>query len=155
MIDRFQSRAGGYFTTNILNQGVLNHPSTQRFIHRDIVSSFKEALKKNGYSIDGLHLSIFGNPRFNTKSDLWFGGLTFAINDMQKYDIQIVSYKVVENKYKANLNLVLYDHFGLDPEDVIEYDYDLFESWFVLQHSRGFKPFMTKIEISIEINGTK
>ena len=51
------------------------------------------------------------------------------------------------------LEYIYYDHFGLDFPDIHKYDKDIFYAWFVLQHFRGYKPFITKLDIAGEIKG--
>jgi hypothetical protein len=51
------------------------------------------------------------------------------------------------NQITIKLNFIYYDHFGLDYPDIAKFDNDIFYSWFVLQHFKGFKPFITKISI--------
>jgi len=51
------------------------------------------------------------------------------------------------------LNYIYWDHFGLDFPDIQKFDKDIFYSWFVLQHFRGYKPLTTKIDIVGELKG--
>jgi hypothetical protein len=53
-------------------------------------------------------------------------------------------------KYQLKYKIILYDHFGLDIPDVESgyYYIEGFLAWFVLQHHRSYKPFITKMESS-------
>ena len=67
-------------------------------------------------------------------------------------------YQEINGKWKAKINLTLYDHFGLDEADINNNEYASsypgFYSWYILQHARGYKPFVTVIHIPVfEING--
>ncbi|NOQ70875.1 MAG: DUF3289 family protein [Crocinitomix sp.] len=157
MIQRFQESTGGFYENDILTEKVRSHPSTQRFI-KEIERTFHKALKENNGSAEDLLMELYdgdgGNPRFNSYGDIFFGGLTFAINDMQMYDIELTNIEYpFKGRYSAQINLIMYDHFGLDETDPTEYTYDVFESWFVLQHNRGFQPFITRVVIPLTISG--
>ena len=62
----------------------------------------------------------------------------------------IWAYKIYLEKYDKNNREVvikyrLYDHFGLDTNDIFEHSGSFFIEWFVLQHFWGVKPFITEI----------
>jgi hypothetical protein len=61
------------------------------------------------------------------------------------------------NKYEGTYQVTLWDHFGLDIDDM-KIDkparhFDGFTAWFLLQHFRGYKPFITKITLDRELKG--
>jgi hypothetical protein len=89
------------------------------------------------------------NPRFSDK----ISGLGITIHDVWAYEVFITDYKTNGNNFSMKLKYIYWDHFGLDFPDIINYDNDIFYSWFILQHFRGFKPFITKIAIIGELNG--
>jgi hypothetical protein len=51
----------------------------------------------------------------------------------------------------------LWNHFGLDVKDIEIYKLagylDGFRAWFLLQHFRGYKPFITKITFEKDFDG--
>ena len=51
-------------------------------------------------------------------------------------------------KPHGELLFEMFDHFGLDYPDIEKYDNDIFIAWFILQHFRGYKPFITKISFT-------
>ena len=61
-------------------------------------------------------------PTFSSKIDL-INGLTFALNDTWGFRITLKSYScdIKKRKYWAIVSIEIYDHFGLDKEDVIKY----------------------------------
>lgn len=98
----------------------------------------------------------------NTTSDK-FWGPTIAINDTWAYDVDIQNYTPsADGTYTAELRVILYDHFGLDVPDL---DISLwkpfkpyglaglFRAWFILQHVRGYRPFITVIDTIHPIEG--
>lgn len=82
-------------------------------------------------------------------------GMTIAVDDTSAYLIYVESYELISpHMYNAILRIEIYDNFGLNPED-IECGYGLlagFRSWFILQHARGYKPFLTKMVYRLHIN---
>ena len=71
-----------------------------------------------------------------------------TINDVWAYQVYITKFEVNGNNYEMKLNYVYYDHFGLDYPDIQKFDYDIFIAWFILQHFRGYKPFITSIKFT-------
>lgn len=73
------------------------------------------------------------------------------------YKMELVSYKVENNQYTANVKTTFYDHFGLDSSDINKYDWDGFEAWYTLQHAKRFngqyKPFITVFSSNIVLTG--
>ncbi len=162
MIDKFQSNSGGEYTNDVLTSNVQEHESTQRFVTslRDII--VETAVREQGDISSLKNETIdwngkpYGRPRFSTLSDTFMGGLTICINDVWAYEISITEYTVGESDFSGKFKVTLYDQFGLDKPDVDKkYGYLAgFRSWFLLQHRRNYKPFITKIEFEEEFEGT-
>jgi hypothetical protein len=78
-----------------------------------------------------------------------FGGATIALNDIWATEVVITKYEQHKNLYKGEYQVTLWDHFGLDVEDIARNKLltllDGFYAWFHLQHYRGYRPFITKI----------
>lgn len=103
------------------------------------------------------------SPRFPDK----MSGLGIMLNDIWAYEIWIKEIKEVIYPWSPNhrftyltLNFIYFDHFGLDYPDLekkrapstwIAWDHNIFWEWFVLQHFRGYVPFITKVENSEKI----
>lgn len=167
VFNHFLNGKGEAFIDGYLTDKALNHGSTQKFIHRDLIPKFDLLVKRNhGYRSGdpSFNLDIYGGPRFN-ETDWWiFGGdnntgLKITINDIWAYRIKVVNYTEVENQYHAVVALTLYDHFGLDSKDFTEHTfapiYPGFYSWFILQYQKGRHPFVTTMPMLINISGTK
>ena len=106
-------------------------------------------------------------------------GLTFALNDTWGFKVTLLNYRydATTKKYWAKLKFDVFDHFGLDKDDVEKFGSmenvqkragklapvapdsicqqaaDGFCSWFILQYKRGYKPFVTMMSKEIEIEG--
>ncbi|MFN8396717.1 MAG: DUF3289 family protein [Bacteroidia bacterium] len=157
MIDKFQANTGGRYSSDILNKHVRNHDSTKRFVAH-IQEEFGKKMSETGGDATGLtpdSLKLIGNPHFNTPSDTWRGGLTIAINDVWAYDLDLMDYDRQGDNYSAKVKLTLYDHFGLDRPDVEKkYRYLAgFRAWYVLQHLKGYKPFIVDIPLEYSFSG--
>ncbi len=114
-----------------------------------------------GLSIDNLKnypkmtLNRFSFP---TLSPDIINGLVIAIHQVWAAKIELKNV-VINNTTKAGkgtLVFTMYDHFGLDAPDIEKfggYPYlgDGFKAWYILQHYRNAKPFVTEIKISYPI----
>lgn len=58
------------------------------------------------------------------------------------YKIYIQDYN--KDTGELTLRYYLYDHFGLDANDIFEHRQQFFLDWFVLQYFYGYKPFATE-----------
>lgn len=84
-------------------------------------------------------------------------GYTIALNDIWSTEVVIKDYELNGNSYKGSYRVTLWDHFGLDAPDldagkVAAYGAG-FRAWFILQHFRGYKPFITKITFDRTFKG--
>lgn len=162
MVDKFQANSGGEFTDAVLTKHVKDHDSTKRFsasikkLITDTLTREKGNLKPLKNETVDWNGKSYGHPRFSTLSDTFAGGLTICMNDTWAYEVSITEYEVSGNSYSGKYKIILYDHFGLDQPDV-EKKYSWlagFRSWYILQHRRNFKPFITKVEFDESFNGT-
>lgn len=167
MIDFFQANGGTAiqnYRNGALNRHVQRHRSTEEFV-RYIREEFKRRLQINRdpsvLRDRNLQLDFSRRPIFHDGS-VWNplnpgdiqGGLTFAINDTWAYDITLRHFVDRGSTYTATIEVTLYDHFGLDINDVTitsSRHYAIlcgFRSWFVLQHwnRMAYKPFITTME---------
>ena len=156
MIDHFQKNTGNDYSSSILTKAVQEHASTKRFVERaKVVLAERIKLEGEGLSQKPITKGELekARPVFNTNSDTFAGGLTFAINDTWAHQVELTSYDFVnENDYKGKMKVTLYNNFGLDKPDIEKkFGYmEGFRAWFILQHVRGYKPFVTVIEFDVE-----
>lgn len=162
MILKMQNNEGKEYSHTDLTAAVVEHENTKLFISQvkkwtiaylklDKFKSNIEALRITDNSEGIIYNSNFkeevNKPRFNNVSDK-FSGIQIATNDIWAYQIYLTKYYLENNEPHGELQLDFYDHFGLDYPDIEKYDNDIFISWFVLQHFRGYKPFITKISFN-------
>jgi len=118
--------------------------------------------------------SIVNLVAFNTYTDK-VSGLGMLTNGTMGYKVEVVSYTCLgPNKGEIQYRYTIYDHFGLDEQDVSLNDArphmqgflntavnsrTKFLSWFYLQRVRGFRPVVVKIaneyKVSTEYAKTK
>lgn len=163
MVDKMEQNTGGEYTNKKLTSAVIGHENSKTFISAT-KKVIKEYLKENKGNIEKLEIiddskgllyeklvrDKVDNPKFGD----WFSGLGITINDVWAYQIYITDFKVNKNTFQMKLEYIYWDHFGLDYPDIQKFDKDIFYSWFVLQHYKGFKPFITKLDIAEELKGT-
>ena len=74
--------------------------------------------------------------------------------------ITLNSLHIENDRFRAVVHYKVQDHFGLDSDDILKTKFSqfhFFRIWFVLQRYNhfGFKPFMTNMEATIQITGTR
>ncbi|MBT0723874.1 DUF3289 family protein [Rosenbergiella sp. S61] len=80
------------------------------------------------------------------------------MHDTWATHITLKSLHIENNRYRAMVHYKVQDHFGLDSDDILKIKFSqfyFFRIWFILQRCNqfGFKPFMTHMEATVEING--
>jgi len=103
--------------------------------------------------------NVFSRPIFNSWGDR-FEGATIALNDIRATEVHVVDPSFQGDTYSIDYEVTtLWDHFGLDFPDMekvfnaLPYVQNVFAAWFVLQHLRGYKPFITKITFQKSFKG--
>ena len=169
MFDRFISGSGDDYENPILTKKVLEHPNTQNFI-RDTKKIIQKHLSLDGGDLVALQSDEYfkgdmrdiKGPNFNTGPDL-FGGLTICLNGTWGYTVDIADYKFDGKNYSGTLRYTLYDHFGLDEDDITKNNwykgaYAPFAAWYVLQYYEGcegkYKPFVTYMNFEVPFSGS-
>ena len=106
-----------------------------------------------------------------------FSGLGIILNGIWAYEVYIKKIQIVKEedyplyeKINIELDFIYYDHFGLDYPDIekrrpptiecgghslISWEHDIFYAWFVLQHFRGYIPFITRVSNSHNVSFLK
>lgn len=175
MIAKFKSNQGGIYEDPVLTEAIINSDVTKKYC-ADVEKYLSESIKTNITSLDkiedkkpyfGNHNTLqadrknknktFSRPIYNVNRT---EGLTIALNDIWATQIVIKELKNTNNTYKCKYEVILWDHFGLDLPDmekifnIIPSVGEAFVTWFILQHLRGYKPFVTKIKFEKEFEGT-
>ncbi len=181
MIDffRINSETSARYEDVRLTNAIANHERTTRFVagfenllHRTLtnansmsqlkVSDAKSQFIKNEYDeTKGGDPHILGIVGLQNLPSLAYSdklsGLGISVNGTQAYDISLLSYTCEGNRYKGQFKLEIYDHFGLDATDILADRFrknENFVSWFMLQHLRKYRPFITYIPLTYSFTGT-
>lgn len=154
-IARFRNRAGGIYSNSILNDKV-----EKTNVYKSLIQDFGKSLsgilsQTNGVLNPILDLTV-SRPQFSTPYHK-VHGLQILINDTEKADIFINGFNINPNVrfFYATGRVEILDHFGLDRNDASSYQgyHWGFPSWYLLQHTRNYVPFKTKISINFSIAG--
>ncbi|KGD72568.1 hypothetical protein HA49_17860 [Tatumella morbirosei] len=89
-----------------------------------------------------------------------FNGMGITVHDTWATHITIKSLNINNDRYRAMVHYKAQDHFGLDSDDILNTKFSqfhFFRIWFVLQRYNqfGIRPFMTNMEATIEVTGTR
>lgn len=156
MADRFESNIGGTFENATLTAHVKQSVQYQNFL-RTFGERLSGKLTEVNGNIDNIP-EISTNdirPKFN---GTWnkFVGLQIAINDTESHEIKLLNFRTEGGVlWSADVEVPIYDNFGLDKADALTYqgNHSGFSAWWLLQHTRGYKPFVTKVVIKSGIGG--
>lgn len=172
MIRHFANGSGSVYRNSDLTAAAFAHESTQTYIslvQEQIVYLMKcyggniarltyvaEQRKKNPLVVAMGNNDIL-EPVFNTPADK-INGLTICVDGLWGNRIEVSSFVVSGNSFTCSLHYTLYDHFGLDQEDIKKYGVlSGFQSWYILQHYDQYKgqflPFLTLMEFSTTFSG--
>lgn len=160
MINKMQSKEKEEYSHFDLSQAVVKHNNTVFFVEQVKIWT-KKFLIINGGDVEKLRIKdnseglIYNSdfkkkvdkPRFNNFGDR-FSGLQIATNDIWAYQIYLTDFSFTKNTPRGTLHFDFYDHFGLDYPDIEKYQNDIFIAWFVLQHFRGYPPFITRMSFT-------
>jgi hypothetical protein len=156
MISRFENRTGGEYTNPTLTRHATSCVQFYNFL-QNFGSRLGQALTATGGDINAV-------TEINTTSirpaytGIWntLAGLKILINDTESSEIRLISFtKDSGINWTAEIEVTIYDNFGLDKPDVLKYQgkHEGFAAWYLLQHSRNYVPFKTKIVTRTKIQG--
>ena len=166
MATRFQQGIGGTYSNSILTQYVQAHATTQKYVDTMKKLTIDELIL-NGGNIERLlndydfQKQIQDNvrlPVFNNIGNL-FNGLQILINDVWGSTVSIKNYYSDGKTFNGTLCFTLFDHFGLDLEDIEKAagSDPGFRAWYVLQHydklKGQFRPFITEMYFEVPFGG--
>ncbi|WP_191939447.1 YPO3983 family protein [Pantoea agglomerans] len=149
-----------------LKEQILSDKSQENSTHVLLQKAVEDNIdwKNNIYlSIEKakLYEAISGGklPKFNKLQDN-FNGMGIIVHDTWATHITLNSLHIENDRFRAVVHYKVQDHFGLDSDDILKTKFSqfhFFRIWFVIQRYNqfGFKPFMTNMEATIQITGTR
>jgi len=175
LFDRFLSKNKtiGIFEDKDLNKSIENHENFKAFSDFTIAAPgtkglnpnkirIHQALQRNNWDINRVSLiKDLGVPAFNLGRKVFLrnkdfdNGLGLMINGVQYVFVYAENYKydICYNQYEIKLKFILYDVFGLDDDDLLEFgaksDWGTkaaqgITAWWQLQHQFNYAPLITK-----------
>ena len=115
-----------YYTDERLSKAVFESEAVTQLL-KNIKTAVIRQLGKGENQLDRVDLRseepmLFRRPAFNLGADRG-AGLTFALNDTWGFKVTLLEYQydITKRAHKVILQLDIYDHFGLDVEDVEKY----------------------------------
>ena len=173
MVDRFMGGTGNEFSNSTLSTKAKEHASTQTYVNavktqlHTLLKTYKGDIHKIKYTasnrdsnplVKKLKDNGIMQPVFNTATD-YVQGLKMCVNGLWGNEIVVKSYTSNGTSYSGTLTFTLYDHFGLDTEDINKFgELAGFREWYILQHfttyGGSYRPFVTKMSFDVNISGT-
>ncbi len=182
MVDFFKrnSKTSNKYEDRRLTNAIANHEKTKQFIE-GFSPLLKKALDNNVHLLNNLKVKdtksqfvktqydkgVGGNPSVlgieglqdlnSLKYDDKFSGLGISVDGTQAYNISLIEFTLEDSSYQGKFKLEIFDHFGLDSADILKdtiRKHEEFICWFMLQHLRGFKPFITYIPLTYNFSGS-
>ena len=170
MITHMQNGNGTPFRDMALDKALKEHilndnspDNSTRLLLREALSTYIDW--ENKYfpagEKDRLRKVILGGklPKFDRFQDN-YNGMGITVHDTWTTHITIKSLNIDNDRYRAVVHYKVQDHFGLDSDDILKTKFSqfhFFRIWFVLQRYNqfGFKPYMTNMEATVEIIGSR
>lgn len=173
MIRHFMGGTGADYSNDVLTEKVFEHKDTERY-YDTAVECIKSLLSTYNGNITYLKYSTSSResnplvikmreeknfePVFDTALDK-VTGLTICLDSLWGNMIRVKEYNYDGQNYSGKLEFILYDHFGLDTNDVDKYGFFKgFCAWYILQHNKDFngsyRPFVTIINFEVPFSGT-
>lgn len=159
---RFQKGIGGVYKSNILNSQIANHNAFVNY-HNEFLENFRGKLREKNFDpsqLEPIPMKLLNFSSFWDK----VSGLGITVHQVWSIKAELINYTY--NKctkvWTANLLYTLYDHFGLDWDDIVKHGNDripqyhtgdFFKAWYILQHYRGARPFITEMTRTVFIAG--
>jgi hypothetical protein len=128
---------------------------------RNFVKKYADKLnlkfKEEGFGFsENIEMLQSDRPRFNA-SNHKFSGLQICINDTEETRVYRtnLTFDEVTKEWQCDLTIVVDDHFGLDRNDVVSYQWisEGFAAWWRLQTQHNQIPFHTNSKMIYTVKG--
>lgn len=164
IIRNFEANTGKMYSSNYMNTCMKENKTLRQFVFDEegiLQHLCKELRNKQGNinQIPFLHKGEINSKsvKFISFKDL-LNGMRISVDGTMAWKIYVNNYRLNSvNTFSCELHIHVYDHYGLDWEDILKFGnaHVGFNSWYVLQHVRGYKPFLTHLETIVPINNQK
>jgi hypothetical protein len=158
MQNRFSKGTGGVYRSDLLNKGIANNSAFTTY-HYAFLKALMTNFKNTNYDPTKIGLITMGLLNFSSFWDK-VSGLGITVHQVWSAKAEIENFRLERSDsgtgfWHFNLVYTFYDHFGLDWEDVVKnggrifpqyHTGDYFKAWYILQHYRTAKPFITEMK---------
>ncbi len=162
MQEKFCAGSGGTYSSDILNKEVVKNAATEAY-NTSFVNDFRAALKSAAYDPNAMSLISMKLLNFSSFWDKVTGlGITIHQVWSAKAELKNYVYTQAKKTWSGEIHYTFYDHFGLDWEDILKHGGDMipqyhtgdfFKAWYILQHYRSAKPFITEVKLHVAVSG--
>jgi hypothetical protein len=153
-----QNIAGRSFSDPDLTAAVLSDDNFKGFA-KNLLRRFNQELNAVGGDLVRLKPFTIGNPAFNSSKNNT-DGLGITIHGVSYVEVHLLKYEPgLRKNYFVQLQVDLYDNFGLGAEDLVIdnyltqwykwWDSKAFQSWYLLQHKFNHVPLRTHVQLTI------
>jgi hypothetical protein len=183
MVSKFYRNEGGVYLNQSLNNQI-NARSEYREILQSITDKISEGMSFNNGNVDKLKIDIKAGPSFDisegfenkglkTAAQFWaftgdrtVVGLSMLIHGTQAVDVYVLEQSVnpKTRTFTLRVEVDVYDDFSVDKCDTQKaikklkslqiLPYKGFIAWWILQHQRAHKAFITKIALGYDLSGS-
>lgn len=161
MVDHFVGASGTAFEDATLNDEVRKNPAFAEY-HRRFCQDLASAIQACSYGLNRIKRVPMSLLNFSSLSDK-IGGLGITVHQVWSAVAELSDFVVNcgTRRWSGRLHYTLYDHFGLDWADIEKHGGDRlpfpgtgngFKAWYILQHYRQAKPFVTEIRVSLPVS---
>ncbi|WP_254711369.1 DUF3289 family protein [Pantoea cypripedii] len=168
MLRHFQQSTGGPFRDMQLDMAYRekilrdNNSESAKIRIPKVINKYID-YQKGGYPaerVNEIHEDLNRSrlPKFDSLILDKINGMGITIHDVHATRIDLLNLEVSNTKWRARIRFTGQDHFGLDVDDIRKkkfHQFQFFRIWFILQryHRFGFRPFLTNLEATIDIEG--
>lgn len=157
MYNKFIKGTKGNYKSKILNRIIGKHPAFVKYDF-DFNNKLNSLIKSTIHRPHSVKPILMDDLDFSSFWDK-VGGLGITIHQVWSIKAELIDFSISDSgRWSATLKYTLYDHFGLDLEDIKKHGNDTFPSegtglgfcsWYILQHYRKAKPFITEVNVLV------
>ena len=162
MADRFCQGTGGTYRNALLDAEIRDHAAFGAF-HRSFERRLLGALRDASWDLGRAPPLAMDLLNFSSFWDK-VSGLGITVHQVWSVQAELLDYTVgcATGNWSGRLRYTFYDHFGLDWEDVLKHGGDrmpqyhtgdFFKAWYILQHWRDARPFITEFQREVVLGG--
>lgn len=160
MAQHFSRGTGGTYKNEIINRKIASNNAFIEY-NNTFIEELKTELEKVNFNPNQMPILSMNLLNFSSFWDKVSGlGITIHQVWSVKADLKNYKYNSCTKVWSCELLYTFYDHFGLDWDDIQKHGSDripqyhtgdFFKAWYILQHYRSAKPFITEFSKSVYI----